>query len=166
MKKFIKTNIKVVIALVCGLILAGGTATVIAVSIASSNVTYSENSQSTVEGALNDLYTKANTWIDSDYVDLMTSKTNSAATVYASSKGVCFYRNNKLNCLKTNNWSEEQTHIQQVFSDISCEVFSSALLCNASDFYVLVKLDGTVLCSDNTDDSYCQVGYDGSVICE
>ena len=55
--KFINNNI---VGFILGAIIFGGSAAVIAGTVASSDITYTNNSQSTVEGALNDLYEKAN----------------------------------------------------------------------------------------------------------
>jgi len=164
--KFIKSNIKVVVAFIIGAILFGGSAYVLATTIASSSVAYTENGQTTVEGALTDLYQKAATaGVPGDAIDFSTLNTNTAKRVLASSKGVCINRNNKLNCFKINNWAEEQNHVQQVFSDISCNVNSSYVLCYASDFRCYVRSDGDVLCTDRSDDSDCRVYSDGSVYC-
>lgn len=140
-----------------------------ATTFSSAQVTYTANSQTTVEGALNDLYTKANNMVPMVPIvpiDPNTFNTNTAKTVYASSKGVCIKRNNKLNCFKINNWAEEQTHIQQVFSDISCTVSSSDVSCSAIDFYCRVYSNGYVYCLDQSDDSRCYVFPDGSVNCD
>ena len=57
--KFIKNNIKLFVGIIIGGILFGGATYVIATEIASGSVTYTSNGQTTVEGALNDLYQKA-----------------------------------------------------------------------------------------------------------
>ena len=164
--KLIKRNVKTILAFVIGVIISGGA--VYAASILANQVTYDNTSSgltsTTVQGALDELNAKAansgGVPIDPD-----TFQTNTAKTVYASNKGICIKRNNKLNCFKINNWAEEQNHIQQVFSDISCDVFSSLVDCDASDFDCLVHSDGRVLCIDNSDDSNCSVNSDGSVNC-
>ena len=57
--KFLKNNIKLFVGIIIGGILFGGATYVVATEIASSSVTYTGNGQSTVEGAINDLYGKA-----------------------------------------------------------------------------------------------------------
>ena len=52
---------------------------------------------------------------------------------------VCINRNGTEHCFKSNNWEEEQNHIQQVYSDISCFVDSSRVSCNAPGFYCIVR---------------------------
>ena len=163
MKKFIKNNLKVVIAFIIGGVIFGGTTLVLA-AIGAGQVTYTNNGQSTVEGALDTLYTRANNWIDPSYIDFGTLATNTKKTILASKNGVCIKRNNKVSCFKTNNWSVEKDHIQQVFSDISCDVTSS-VNCLASDFYCEVELNGSVCCFDRSDNSRCEVYSNGDVDC-
>ena len=64
MKKLIKSNI---FSFFLGSILFGGITTVLATTILSSSVSYTNNNQTTVESALNELYSKASRldgWID------------------------------------------------------------------------------------------------------
>ena len=160
MKKFIKSNIKLVIGIVIGLIIAGTTvyaATVISGSDVSYSNTSSDLTSTNVQGAIDEVYNK---------VKNNTFKTNTAKTVYASSKGVCIERNNKLNCFKRNNWAVEKDHVQQVFSDVSCSVDSSYVECYVpSNFYCYVESSGFISCTDESDSSYCDVFSDGSVNC-
>ena len=64
MKRIIKNNLKVIIAFIIGIVLSGSI--VYAINVASSSVSYSRNGSTVlnVEGALNELYTRANTWIN------------------------------------------------------------------------------------------------------
>ena len=64
MKKLLKNNIKVVVAFLIGAILFGGISYAVATGISSGDVPYTQNNQTTVQSALNDLYTKAATYID------------------------------------------------------------------------------------------------------
>ena len=173
MKKIIKNNIKLIIGIIIGTVISG-TAVYAATTISSSNVTYTSNSQSTVQGALDTLYTRANTWIDPSYIDFTTLATNTKKTLLASSAGICIKRNGTVSCFKLNNWAIEKTHIQQVFSDVGtynsstklgCNVKSSIVSCTASDFYCYVRPIGDVRCLDISDDSDCNVNSDGSVHC-
>ena len=161
--KFLKNNIKLFVGIIIGGILFGGATYVIATSIASSNITYTSNGQTTVEGALNDLYSKANTWIDPDTYPL---KMNSAGTIWATLAGLCIKRNGVSYCFGTNNFIYEKDHIQQVFSDISCYAYSSIVRCNASDFLCEVNSQGYVGCYDQSEHSSCEVNGDGSVNCD
>ena len=56
--KIIKNNIKMIIAFIIGLLISG-TAVYATCSLSASSVTYTKNGQSTVDGALDTLYTKA-----------------------------------------------------------------------------------------------------------
>ena len=164
----IKQNAKAIAAFLLGIALTGGTVYAATV-LPSSQVGY-DNSTSglaatDVQGALDELFTKTNTWIDPSYIDFGTLATNTPKTVLASKNGVCIKRNNKVSCFKANNWSVEKDHIQQVFSDNSCTVGSYYVGCNASDFRCYVVSDGLVDCYDLSDNSNCEVDSDGSVSC-
>ena len=111
----LKQNAKIITAFVLGAILTGGTVYAATV-LPSSQVGY-DNSTSglaatDVQGALDELFTKANTWIDPSYIDFGTLATDNTKKILASKNGVCIKRNNKVSCFKANNWSEEQAHIQ------------------------------------------------------
>jgi hypothetical protein len=162
-----KNKVKLLLAFILGIAVTSGV--VYASNLLASDVAY-DNTQSgltatNVQSALDELNTKANTWIDPSYIDFGTLATNTAKTVLASSKGVCIKRNNKVSCFKVNNWAEEQNHIQQVFSDISCYVDSSIVSCSASDFTCGVYSDGFVDCDDDSGSSYCTVNSGGTVKC-
>ena len=83
---------------------------------------------------------------------------------------VCIVRNGGLHCFQNNNWEVEQQHVQDVFSDISCDVGSidedSYVGCDASDFRCTVFSDGDVSCNDILTDDHCGVTSDGVVGCE
>ena len=165
--KYIKSNVKLVIGIIIGMVLPITTVYAATILFASNQVSYDNTtsglSSTNVQDALDELDTMAaNSGVP---IDPDTFKTNPEKTVYASSKGVCIKRNNKLSCFKINNWAEEQNHIQQVFSDVSCSVDSSRVTCSASDFLCYVYSSGYVRCTDKSDYSYCVVKADGSVKC-
>ncbi len=164
-KLFFRKNLKLFI----GIIISGTTVYAATIIFNSNQVAYdntrSEMSVTNVQDALDELYTKANTLIDPSYIDFTTLATNTKKTVLASKNGVCIKRNNKVSCFKINNWAEEQNHIQQVFSDISCYVDSSRVSCSASDFGCDVFSGGGVSCGDFSDYSSCVVGEGGSINC-
>ena len=170
----IKKNFKYILGVITGVLLCSGV--VYAANLLASNIAYdntnsgmkdsNNNDVTTVQGAIDVLYDKAeNAGVPGDAIDFSTINTNTTKKVLASSKGVCINRNNKLNCFKINNWSEEQNHIQQVFSDISCNVDSSYVDCEASDFNCRVYSDDHVYCRDLSDNSGCTVYGNGLVIC-
>lgn len=163
-REIFKKNVKLVIGIIIGAVVSGGTVYAATV-LAASQVSYTKNSQSTVDGALDTLFTRANTWINPSYIDFTTLATNSKKTILASKNGICIKRNNKVSCFKINNWAEEQNHIQQVFSDISCSVNSSSVYCYASDFGCGVFSNGRVRCNVGGSSVYCYVNSDGSVNC-
>ena len=56
---FIKSNTKLFIGFILGALIFGSIGAVVAGTVASSEITYTNNGQTTVEGAINDLYGKA-----------------------------------------------------------------------------------------------------------
>ena len=159
--KFIKHN---VFGFIVGTVVFGSLGVYAATVIAASSVSYSDNASlgaTNVQDAIDKLYAKA----DNQYFDFATAQANTTGKVFASKKGVCISRSKKVYCFKTNNWDVEKNHIQQVFSDISCDVASSLVNCNASDFSCRVDSDGYVNCKDNSDISRCYVYASGSVYC-
>ena len=168
-KKFLIGNVKTVVAFIIGIVISGTSVYAATILFNSNQVGYDNTTSgmtsTNVQDALDELYTKANRNITGDGVTNVGFQTNAANTVFANSNGVCIVRKGKLSCFKTNNWSVEQTHIQQVFSDISCYVNSSLVSCTASDFYCTVRSDGAVGCYDSSDDSFCCVYAGGSIDC-
>lgn len=65
-KKFIKSNIKIVVAFIIGVVIAGGSVAIVS-AIAGSSVTYTDTNNigaTTVQGAIDKLGERANTWIN------------------------------------------------------------------------------------------------------
>ena len=104
MKKRIKE-----IIIVVGMIITGVISAYAATVINPSEVSYTSNGQTTLQGAIDDLYILSNTWINPSYVDFTTLDTNAKQTILASKNGVCIKRNNKVSCLKANNWQKNRT---------------------------------------------------------
>ena len=186
-RKFIKNNAKVLVAFILGLIISAS-GVYAAIVIQGSSVGYTDTysiGATTVQGALDTLFTKANTWINpnnmgtpTNYIfDGSNKPTTSSPTtppsgknvylgLYADSQyGVCIKRNGTQHCFRYNNWMAEKEHIQKVFSDVSCYVYSSYVNCYASDFSCFVRSDGFVDCRDYGTDELCYVRGDGSVNC-
>ena len=163
LRNFIKNNLKLVVAFTLGLLVAG-TGVYAAVVITSKEITYEDNTSigaTNVQDAIDKLYAKA----DNQYFDFATAKANTTGKIFASKKGVCISRSKTVYCFKTNNWDVEKNHIQQVFSDVSCDVNSSAVICNASDFGCRVTSNGYVTCTDYSDRSFCYVNASGTANC-
>lgn len=163
-KNNLKKNVKIIIGIFIG-ILVTGVSVYAATVIDSTEVSYTSNGNSTVKGAIDDLYSIASSWINPSYINFGTLDTNVKKTVLASSDGVCIKRNNKVSCFKKNNWNVEKDHIQEVFSDITCSVSSSNVNCDTSDFSCHIYSYGTVSCRDESDSSYCSVDGSGTVSC-
>ena len=159
--KFIKHN---VLGFIVGAVIFGSLGVYAASVIFASNVGYSDNNDlgaTNVQAAIDKLSAKA----DNQYFDFVTAQANTSGKVFASKKGVCISRNKTVYCFKINNYDVEKNHIQQVFSDISCDDYSSRVCCYASDFYCDVYSDGYVSCRDNSDGSYCSVIASGNLSC-
>ena len=159
--KFIKHN---VLGFIAGAVVFGSLGVYAASVISATNVGYSDNASlgvTNVQDAIDKLSSKA----DNQYFDFATAKANTTGKVFASKKGVCISRNKTVYCFKINNWNVEKDYIQQVFSDVSCTVTSSSIICNASDFYCDVYSNGSLGCDDKSASSDCSVGSDGHVTC-
>ncbi len=155
-----KRNIKIILGFIVGLIIPS-LGIYRAATLANSNqVSYKGTD---VKAALDELYAG----VDNEYFDYATAKAHTSGKILASKKGVCISRDKKVYCFKANNFEEEQTHIQQVFSDVSCDVSSYYVFCNASDFHCFAdtKHDG-VGCIDQSDHTRCEVSSDGFIYCD
>lgn len=73
--RFVRNNSKLFIGILIGAVIFGGSATIIAGTVASSAITYTNNGQSNVQGALNNLYNK---------VDYKLQEANNIADAYKS----------------------------------------------------------------------------------
>ena len=101
----------------------------------------------------------------SSTTDYTTLGRNVFAALEGEQLSVCIVRNGELSCFKNNNWDEEQNHIQEVFSDVSCTSDSSGVDCNDDDFGCHGNSNGDVSCSGDSASAYCSVYSSGSVSC-
>ena len=146
MKKLIK-NKKLLFGII-GFVIGVSITGVVAYSVYANKVTY-DNTQSglqstDVQGAIDELYQKAASIpkiyyafgdpTTSSTTDYTTLNKNVFVALNGTQKSVCIIRNNKLHCFDNNNSAYEKWHIQGVFNDISCNVYSSYVDCSASDF--------------------------------
>ncbi len=162
--KNLKKNYKIYIGIIIGAVIFGSLGVYAATVISATSVSYTDNSSlgaTNVQDAIDKLYAKT----DNQYFDIATAKANTTGKVFASKKGVCISRNKTVYCFKINNYDVEKNHIQEVFSDVSCDVSSSLVDCLASDFNCDVYSDGYVSCNDQSDSSDCYVYSSGSVSC-
>ena len=164
MRKILKLIKHNVLGFIVGAVIFGSLGVYAATVITASSVGYSDNASlgaTNVQDAIDKLNTKA----DNQYFDFATAQANTTGKVFASKKGVCISRSKTVYCFKINNYDVEKNHIQQVFSDISCDVGSSGVVCFASDFRCDVTSSGRVYCYDRSDSSYCYVDASGNVYC-
>ena len=83
-KKALKVIKRNVMPFVIGAIVFGSIGVIIADTISSSNVTYTENNQTTVKGAIDDLYSKASTLVDPAETSFKYWNNNFVGTRFAS----------------------------------------------------------------------------------
>lgn len=87
LKKIIKNNTKSLIAFILGLLISGGIAVYAAVVIQSSDVGYTNNGQSTVQGALDDLYIKSK--LENRSSNFVEAYTYNASTCVTGNESTC-----------------------------------------------------------------------------
>ncbi len=205
--KNLSTKVKVITAFILGLVVSGGAAYAATILMNADQVGFDKTntslSSTDVQGALDELYARADTWLnpndmgtpqyyafgqykgwcsstDTDcnsYADFPTTSTTppSGKNVYAvkyedGQYGVCMQRNGKEHCFRARNYKAEAKHVQEVFSDISCNVLpsfegQSVVACIASDFRCTVYADGGVNCYDIGTRRYCGVNAGSNVNC-
>ena len=134
--------------------------TVYAATYSSSDVRYTNNGQSTVEGALDNLYTKSSKFVDPDNMGTPTNyifdenrPTTSSPTTPPSGKkaymglysdgqyGACIKLNGTQHCFRGANVVAEKKHMENVFSSSSCEMHSNSMNCSKD------TSDGNYTCS-------------------
>lgn len=167
-EKIIK-NKKYILGIITGILISGTTvyaATVIsAVNVSYSN-TSSKLSSTDVQSAIDELKLKVDSTVP---IDPDTFITNSSKNIYASSKGICFVKNNKLNCFKVDNYGNEVEHALQVFGNENCSYFRPDLMCSNDDFDCVIEENGCLSCKvTGPSDESCYVpssGHPGSPRC-
>ena len=185
-KGIIKNNVKTIVAFIIGGLMFGTGVYAVVESIPSKSVTYTKNGQSTVEGALDTLYSKAlncqnikNNTVYFNFGNPTSSNTQNYSSlnkkVFAALNGdqrsICIIRNNRLHCFDNNNWTIEKEHMQHVFSDVSCLTtsipgYGTFMECTASDFQCTIHTTGGAIhCTDKGTSEYCELGQDNFATC-
>ena len=182
-KKFLKNNIKNVIAFVVGVVISGGTvyaATELFASDIKFNNQNSNLSSTTVQGAIDELSIKASNSISIAppkyflYGDPTTGSTQNYTELnsrvfnglYESgNKAVCIVRNGNLICFKKENFEKEKIHLKQVFSDVTC-TSDGGVQCTSTDFTCSLASNGDIWCDDNQSHNHCYVGITSNSYCE
>ena len=80
------------------------------------------------------------------------------------------YQNNTLNCFKNNNYTEEKTNMLNVFGTTSCTTTdtgtaSETTSCTDTKFSCIANINGTVSCTDITNNKSCKVDQTDSATC-
>ena len=175
-QKFIKTNIKILLGIIIGVLISGSVVFAATIAIDAAQVTYNNSNTSltstNIKDALDELYTKSN----SSYYLLKKYKTLSetpkyyacdnrnapttespttpptCTTVYIGlyedeQYGICIKKDGTQHCFRYNNWLVEKEHIKDVFPEGHCR-------------YMYEQGKNIVRCSGGTFN--CYVGADGS----
>ena len=178
--------IVIIVALVTALDIQtkGKITSLIALDLKSSDVPYTNNGQSTVQGAIDDLYNgyiartlvsnrKNNTVYfacgeptTSSTTDYTTLNNNVFISLNGRQKSVCIIKNNLLHCFDSNNWVIEKDHLQQVFKEENCNLSSNHLYCRNSDIECNFYPDGIVDCRDIEVHTHCFIRANEEVLCE
>ncbi len=145
-----------------------GTIGVYATTTLLSQSVYYDNSTSgatstNVQGAIDELSTIANTWIDPTPFGL---QINTQKTIIAVPGGACIKRNGTVHCFEVNNFNNEKARLQQVFSDVTCTIYSTIIDCSATDFRCSIGSNGGLNFIDLSDNSRCVVQSTGAVTCD
>lgn len=201
-REIFKKNVKLVIGIIIGGVVFGTLAVYAETIIAANQVSYDNSSSgvsaTNVQGAVDELYTRADKWLNTndmgkpqyyafgEYKGYCTGTDTSCGSLAAfpttsttqplgksvylglyedGQYGVCIQKNGKEQCFRARNYKAELKHIQEVFSDIICEVHTDAVYCIGSDFGCSVHSDGSVYCGDSVTYDSCTLIYNGSVSC-
>ncbi len=168
-KEKIINNKKYILGIITGILISGTTvyaATVISAANVSYSNTSSKLSSTDVQSAIDELKLKVDSTVP---IDPDTFITNTSKNIYASSKGICFVKNNKLNCFKVDNYDNEVKHALQVFGNENCSYFRPGLMCGNDDFDCVIEENGCLSCNvTGHSDESCYVpssGHPGSPRC-
>ena len=163
MKKLKEKNITTfLVGMILGIVIAAATSAGAAILYQSSQVSYSNSSSglssTNVQGAIDELSNKTNSWINPGYIDFGSITSTSAGTILASKKGVCIKKDGIIGCFKTNNYSEELARIKQLYPDMNCSTTGNYSECNAEDFGFELGQSGYIDCFDYSGGGTCSVG--------
>ena len=166
-KSFIKNNVILIVGFIVGIIISGTSVYAATILLNANQVGYNNTNtdltSTDVQGALNELYTKANTWINPIRFGMSQNRNKN---VIATDTGILIRKNGQTHFIKNNNWEEEKNHLQQIFSSDFCDETSSYFACVETNGYsCFVFSDGGLTCRDQTV-SGCSVDRNGSVTCD
>lgn len=177
-KNLIKKKYKVIISFFLGMFVAGTTVFAATHYFAASDTTYT-NSNSTlsstnVNDALDELYTKTKTMVNTGYISTFSNlKFSSNKKIMASNYMVCidYYANNySVVCFKYKNFNVEKYRIRRVFGYENCTTtggnfYSSndpgtttKVSCTANNFTCEIQKTGYVYCGTAGKSCYISSG--------
>lgn len=100
-----------------------------------------------------------------DYNEVITNNySNTIIKLENEQLSVCIYINNTLECFKNNNFEEEKSHFKTVFGSKNCELESSNVWCNNSNFSCNIYSNGDISCADYINGRLCMIN-DNMVDC-
>ena len=161
MNKYLKLTLGIII----GVLVSGTTVYAANILFSSEQLSYdntdSELTATNAKEALDELYNKASNShrikdnnVTFGYVnsgtDPTTDYTRTEVPTYIAKNGdqksVCITLDDKLSCFDNNNYIIEKEHVQQVFSDYTCEVKSEEVNCYTTLMFCEIYSDGHVYC--------------------
>ena len=149
-QKFIKTNIKILLGIIIGVLISGSVVFAATIAIDAAQVTYNNSNTSltstNIKDVLDELYTKGNSsyYLLKKYESLSgtpkyygykekntpttesPTTTPTCTTVYGGlyedgQYGLCIKKDGKQHCFRYKNWLVEKEHIKEVFSEKECK---------------------------------------------
>lgn len=187
-KKFLSGKVKLIVAFVFGLVVTSTLVYATTILYSSDEVSYDNSSSglasTNVQGAIDELFTKANlcgsTSGDSiytpisygfDYIDDYTSASEVPHQVFLvkyeglRKYGVCIESGD---CFRYNNYDEEKVHIQEVFENLggSCKLYSTSITCSDGYTSCVIYSNGELYCEVPNVEETCRVSYYGDYGCE
>ena len=184
-EKFIKSNIKLVVGIIIGILISGTAVFAATTALNSNQVDYDKSNSSlqstTVKEALDALYTKSKNWIDPNNMGKPTNyifdgenlPTTESPTTPPEGKnvylglysdkgyGVCIKRNGKQHCFRYRNWVTEKEHIKNVFSDLIPWGGTDSIAYYGADVGCRLTSSGFIVCKDEIKKDYCFINADG-----
>lgn len=157
-EKIIK-NKKYILGIITGILISGttvyATTVISAVNVSYSNTT-SSLSSTNVQEAIDELYNKVDTTEPLDII--------SPNRLYANNKTICVQKNNKLNCFRPVESSQEQ--MMNVFTSKFCYYRFGIIFCNDNiDNFSCEVASNHLRCKDEQYNVDCSINSSGSLNC-
>ena len=159
LKDKIINNKKYILGIITGILISRTTvyaATVISAANVSYSNTTSSLSSTNVQEAIDELYNKVDTTEPLDII--------SPNRLYANNKTICVQKNNKLNCFRPVESSQEQ--MMNVFTSKFCYYRFGIIFCNDNiDNFSCEVASNHLRCKDEQYNVDCSINSSGSLNC-